>query len=348
MTRKPTLALALAVPTVAALIAGCSSTAEPGSGSEGGGGGDGAVTLKVATSQAETAPNYYCGVELLKDRLEGGNAGFTVELFPSSQLGPDTERIAQLQAGDIDVDLQGSGNLGAIHTPMGVTEAAYAWDGTEDLFEFLDGADGDALKQDWSDASQTTAVDAWVYGMRTLSTIGEEIRSPDDMSKVPIRFPDSPQYLANANSMGANVVSVAYEEVYTALQQGIAKGQENPIPGTRSQSYDEILDTFMLNNHQISLHWVVVSNATMDKLNDEQKELLISTIKDIRGENLDCVNKETNEILDEYRADADKTVVEAEDIDLPAFRAKAEAFFMDYYKDGDLELYKKIREYSGD
>ena len=47
------------------------------------------VTLSVATSQPEETPNYYCGVQLLKDRLEEADIGFTVDLFPASQLGPD-------------------------------------------------------------------------------------------------------------------------------------------------------------------------------------------------------------------------------------------------------------------
>ncbi|MFV0374991.1 TRAP transporter substrate-binding protein DctP [Microbacterium sp.] len=343
MQRKPTLALALAVPAVGILVAGCSG----GGGGTGGDSGDGNVTLRVATSQPETQPNYYCGVELLKERLEAADIGLTVELFPNSQLGPDTERLASLQAGDEDVDLLGSGNLATIYEPMGVVEAAYAWDSVDALFTFLDGPDGDELKANWEAASGTTAIDAWLYGVRTFSTVDAEIRSPEDLASVPIRFPDTPQYLANAEAMGANAVTVSYEELYLALQQGIVKGQENPIPGSHTASYDEIVNTFNLNNHQYSLHWVTVSNKTLDQMNDQQKELLTSTVKELRGEVLDCVNKDTEDLLAQYRDNPDMTVVEEDEIDLAAFRSKAEDYFSGYYTGESLDLYTTIREQSG-
>ena len=96
------------------ILAGCSSsTPEEGTNGAGGGTENSDVTLTVATSQPETTPNFYCGVELLKERLEEADIGFTVDLFPASQLGPDTERFAAVQAGDIDIDLQGASALSA-------------------------------------------------------------------------------------------------------------------------------------------------------------------------------------------------------------------------------------------
>lgn len=341
MKRTRTLAATLAIPAVGLLVAGCSG------GADSGGDASGDITLRVASSQPETEPNYYCGIELLKERLESADVGIKVELFPASQLGPDTERLASLQAGDEDVDLLGSGNLATIYEPMGVVEAAYAWDSVDDFYAFLDSPESDDLKASWEAASDTTVIDAWLYGERTFSTIDTEIHSPDDLASIPVRFPDTPQYLANAEAMGANAVTVSYEELYLALQQGIVKGQENPITGTHTGSYDEIVNTFNLNNHQLSLHWVTVSNKTLDKMNDEQKDLLFTTVGDLRANVLDCYTSDTEELLDQYRNDPNMTVVETEDIDLDAFRDKAEDFFLDYYSGESLELYQQIREQSG-
>ncbi|MET4582665.1 TRAP-type C4-dicarboxylate transport system substrate-binding protein [Conyzicola nivalis] len=323
----------------ALLLAGCSSPADDGGEATG---GNEDVTLTVATSQPETTPNYYCGVELLKERLEEADIGFTVDLFPASQLGPDTERFAAVQAGDIDIDLQGASALSATYEPIGVVDAAYVFNDVDHAFEWIDNESSD-LFAGFNEETGARIVDGWFFGNRTFTTKDTPIESPDDLEGLPIRFPDSPQFLANAEAMGVTPVAVANEEIYVSLQQGIAVGQENPIVATHSQSFDEILKVASLNNHQVGIHWLVVSEKTYDKMSDEQAELLEETIHGIRAENRDCVDEETNKILDEYRADDSFTVVEEEDVDKEAFIEKAEEFFNSYYDGERLELYTAIR-----
>ncbi|CAM3665441.1 TRAP transporter substrate-binding protein DctP [Occultella aeris] len=305
------------------------------------------VTLSVATSQNEQTPNYYCGVELLKERLETADVGFTIELYPSSQLGPDADRFPQVQAGDIDIDLQGASALSSTFEPIGVVDASYAFNDVEHAFQWIDES-SEGLFTNFHEATGVTIVDGWFFGSRTFSTADIEVTSPDDLAGVPIRFPNSPQFLANAEALGVtNPVSVAVEELYTALQQGIAVGQENPIVATQSSSYFEVLNTASLNNHQVGIHWILVSDATYEKLSEEQAALLDETIREIRPENRTCVEEATEEILDELRSDPAFTVVETEDIDIDAFISQSEEFFESYFTGESLEAYQAIRESAG-
>jgi TRAP-type C4-dicarboxylate transport system substrate-binding protein len=302
------------------------------------------VTISVATSQNEETPNYYCGVELLQERLEGADIGFTVELYPASQLGPDADRFPQVQAGDIDIDLQGASALSATFAPIGVVDATYAFDNVDHAFQWIDEGSTELFGA-FHEATGVRVVDGWFFGARTFTTKDVEVYGPDDLDGVPIRFPNSPAFLANAEALGVtNPVSVAVEEVYTALQQGIAVGQENPIPATQSSSYFEVLNTAILNNHNVGIHWIIVSDATYDKLSDEQAALLDQTIHDIRPENRTCVEEATEEILDGYRDDPNFTVIETEDIDMDAFISKSESFFADYFTGEALGYYEGIRE----
>ncbi|MET0735496.1 MAG: TRAP transporter substrate-binding protein DctP [Microbacterium sp.] len=305
------------------------------------------VTLTVATSQNEETPNYYCGVELLKERLEESDLQFTVELYPASQLGPDADRFPLVQAGDIDIDLQGASALSSTFEPIGVVDAAYAFDDVDHAFQWIDEGSEDLFTA-FHDATGVGVVDGWFFGNRTFTTKDVEVTSPDDLAGVPIRFPNSPAFLANAEALGVtNPVSVAVEEVYSALQQGIAVGQENPIVATHSASYDEVLNTAVLNNHNVGIHWVIVSDKTYEKMSDEQAALLEETIHGIRAENRTCVEEATEEILDEYRANDAMTVIETEDIDMDAFISQAEEFFGGYFTGENLEAYQAIRELAG-
>ena len=305
------------------------------------------VTLSVATSQNEQTPNYFCGVDLLKERLEEADIGFTVELYPASQLGPDADRFPLVQAGDIDIDLQGASALSSTYEPIGVVDAAYAFNDVDHAFQWIDESSED-LFTGFHESTGVNIVDGWFFGNRTFTTKDVEVHSPEDLAGVPIRFPNSPQFLANAQALGVtNPVAVAVEELYTALQQGIAVGQENPIVATRSSSYDEVLNTAILNDHQVGIHWILVSDKTYEKMSEEQTALLEETIHEIRPENRECVEEETEEILDEYRANDAFTVIEQEDIDMDAFISQAEEFFEGYFTGENLEAYQAIRETAG-
>src|SRR5215510_9574569 len=98
------LVAALAAPMSLVLLAAC-TTAEntpPPAGE------NPSLTLRIGSSQPDSAPNYTCGMALLKERIEAQeDLHLTIDLFPASQLGPDAERFASVQTGDIDMDLQG-------------------------------------------------------------------------------------------------------------------------------------------------------------------------------------------------------------------------------------------------
>ncbi|MCW4385483.1 TRAP transporter substrate-binding protein DctP [Salinibacterium sp. SYSU T00001] len=332
-SRRGTVA-ALAMGSAVAMLTGCAAD-----GGNGEAGGD--ITLSFASSQAESVPNYFCGMELFKERIEEQDLGITVDLFPASQLGPDTERVASLQSGDLDMDLQEAG-LATVYPQIGVLGAAYVFDDVDHAFDWIDNHSED-FREAFNEASDVTIIDGWYYGSRTFSS-NEPIYGPDDLEGMTIRFPDTPQYLANAEALGANAVAVAYEEIYVALQQGIADGQENPVVGTKSASYDEVQNYISLNEHQVSIHWVTISDATLERMSEEQQEAVFETVREIRAENRTCVEEETETILDEWRANGPLEVIERDEVDREAFIESAEEYFNEYYTGEDLEFYTSIRE----
>ena len=157
------------------------------------------VTLSVATSQNEETPNYYCGVELLKERLEEADIGFTVELYPASQLGPDADRFPLVQAGDIDIDLQGASALSATYEPIGVVDAAYAFNDVDHAFQWIDESLGGPVRG-FHEATGVNIVDGWFFGTARSRRRTSRCPAPTTSAGVPIRFPNSPIFLANAES----------------------------------------------------------------------------------------------------------------------------------------------------
>jgi tripartite ATP-independent transporter DctP family solute receptor len=329
------IAAAIVLPLI--LVTGCSTSGNAPAAE----GGNPRLALKIGSSQPESQPNFRCGMKLLKERVEAQNLGLTIDMFPNSQLGPDAERFASVQTGDIDIDLQGGSAMSTAFPKIGVLDAAYAFNDIDHFFAWVD-RNGKDFFTEFNTATDTTIVDAWYFGMRTF-TATRPIRKPADLAGLKIRFPNTPQFLANAKALGAGAVAIAVEELYLALQQGVAQGQENPVAATHAQKFDEILKVASLTNHQVGAHYVVVSDKTLDKMSQPQRDALFKVIHDIRAENRKCVDDETEKVLSDWRADKSRTVVEIDQVDRAAFISKAEAFFNSHYTGADLELYKSIR-----
>ena len=323
-----------AVPAL--LLAGCSGgTADAGNS---GGGGD-TLKLTLAHSYNEDQPQHACGAQVISDELAAANVGLEVEIFPSSQLGGDADRIAAVVSGDIDIDIQGASALGAVYEPISVLDAAYAFDGPEHLAAFADGAASESVKADFESATGVHTLGMWSAGARQF-TANTPIRTPEDLAGLRVRFPGSPQFLMNARALGAEATEVAYEELFLALQQGTVDGQENPITNIKSQSLAEVQDYLSLSSHQLNTNLVIMSSKWKD-LSSEQQEALTAAVNTAVEQVTECVASDEEETLAEWRSGGQWEVID--DVDTAAFSKQAVAYLEQELSGDSLEVFQAIR-----
>ncbi|RZU31976.1 DctP family TRAP transporter solute-binding subunit [Blastococcus saxobsidens] len=333
--RRIALASSMALPLL--LAAACGGSDDGGGG--GGGSANEEITLDLAHSYTDDQPQSRCGAQVIAEEVAAADVGVTVEIFGSSQLGGDADRVQAVVAGDHDIDIQGASALGAVHEPIGVVDAAYAFDDAQHLADFFAGDASADLKQSFTDATGVQILGAWSAGARHF-TANKEIREPADLQGVRMRFPNSPQFLMNAEALGATPTEVAFEELYLALQQGIVEGQENPITNIVSQNFAEVQDYISLSGHQQNSNLVIIG-PVWEELSDEQQEALSDAVASAVEQVPACVEELEQQQLDEWAAGGDFQVVD--DVDVDAFQEQAEEYFTENYSGEQLEVYEAIR-----
>ena len=325
------------------LLAACGSdggTADTGADGGGEGGGDGSpVEIRLAHSYNETQPQHRCGAAVIKEEAEAADVGLTVEIYGSSQLGGDADRIASVASGDIDMDIQGASALGAVYEPISVLDAAYVFEDADHLAAYMASDESDAAIDGFADTAGITTLGAWSAGARQF-TANAPIRTPDDLQGLRIRFPGSPQFLMNARAMGADPTEVAYEELYLALQQGTVDGQENPLTNIDSQNLVEVQDYLSMTNHQLNTNLIIMSSV-WDTLSAEQQEALQSAVDSAVEQVTACVEEDETALLDEWRSGESIEIVE--DVDIDAFREKALAGLEGELSGDSLAVFEAIR-----
>lgn len=300
-------------------------------------------TLTLAHSYTEEQPQHACGAQVIADEVAAADVGLEIEIFPASQLGGDADRIAAVASGDIDMDIQGASALGAVYEPISVLDAAYAFDDAAHLAAFMASEESGVLVDGFKDASGVQTVGVWSAGDRHF-TSNTPIRTPQDLEGVRMRFPGSPQYLMNAEALGADATEVAYEELYLALQQGTVDAQENPITNILAQNFNEVQDYLNLSAHQLNTNLVIVS-PVWDELSEEQQEALTTATENAVTSVTACIEEEAEATLDEWRAGDDWEVIE--DVDREAFQEMAVAYFEENFAGDSLEVFQAIRATAG-
>jgi TRAP-type transport system periplasmic protein len=307
----------------------------------GGGGADGdAVTIRLAHSYTPDQAQHTCGAQVIADEVENADVGMTIEIFPASQLGEDADRIASVVSGDIDMDIQGASALGAVYEPVQVLDAAYAFDDNEHFTRYM-GTDAAAeLLDNFESETGIHTLGAWNAGMRQF-TASEPIRTPSDLDGLRMRFPDSPQYLMNAEALGADATEIAYEELYLALQQGTVDGQENPIVNIEAINLQEVQDYISMSSHQANSNLVIIGEV-WNELSAEQQEALQAAVDEAVEQVPSCVEEDEQATLSEWEEAGAMEIVD--DVDVEAFRSQVDSYLRENFNEEQLAVYEGIRE----
>jgi tripartite ATP-independent transporter DctP family solute receptor len=333
--RGRSAALAVCALAFPLALASCGDDDEP----EGDGGG-GDVTLQLAHSYTETQPQHRCGAQVIADEVEKADVGVTIEIFSASQLGADADRIASVVSGDIDMDIQGASALGAVYEPVSVLDAAYAFDDSDHLARFFDSDASNDLLQGFEDETGVHTLGAWSAGMRQF-TANEPIRSPDDLDGLRMRFPNSPQFLMNAEALGADATEVAYEELFLALQQGTVDGQENPITNIAASSLQDVQDYISMSSHQANSNLVIIGADSWAGLSEEQQEALDAAVDAAEEQVPGCVAEDEEATLAEWEESGAMEVVD--DVDVEAFSSQADEYLRENFNEDQLAVYEAVR-----
>lgn len=305
------------------------------------GDGDG-VSLTLAHSYNENQPQARCGADVIQEEVSQADVGLEIEIYGSSQLGGDADRIASVASGDIDIDIQGASALGAIYEPVSVLDAAYAFDDAEHLARYMDSDEAAQMLENFADETGVHTLGAWSAGGRHF-TANDPIRTPEDLAGLSIRFPGSPQFLMNARALGADATEVAYEELYLSLQQGAVEGQENPLTNIESESLNEVQSYLSLSSHQLNTNLIIMSDAWTD-LSEEQQEALSAAVETAVAEVTACVAEDEEEILAEWEAGDEWEVID--DVDIDAFQQQAVSYMEENLQGESAEVFDAIRSMS--
>lgn len=236
-----------------------------------------AATPVSAAEQLRIAGNFAVdhssskAMEIFKKELAAASGGDVVaELFPAMQLGGAKENVDQVRSGAIFATWIGIAYLSRTVKELEAVSLPFIFDNREAAFRVIDGKVGDLLNQKLADKGYT-ALGYMELGSRNVTNNVRPIKTLADFKGLKIRLQPNETHLATFRAIGANPVSMGIKEVYSALQQGVLDGQENPFSIIATRRFNEVQKHLSDSGHFFDFIIVVANKKKYDALSDKQK-----------------------------------------------------------------------------
>jgi tripartite ATP-independent transporter DctP family solute receptor len=232
---------------------------------------------------------------------ERTNGAIRVDIYPAAQLGDARTIVEGVQMGTIEMADIENGPMGRFVPEAMLWDLPFIFRDIDHAHNVLDGDVGKYVQKKYDDVG----IRHLAYndgGFRYFTNNVRPIRNMDDLQGLKIRVMESKVMIDTINAFGASAVPMAFGELYTALQQGVVDGQENPMNLIYSQRFYEVQKYLSLSGHFYYPRQYITNLNWFNNLSEEHQKVIAEAAKeacDIQREELAKYEIEMKKVLQE-------------------------------------------------
>jgi tripartite ATP-independent transporter DctP family solute receptor len=282
------------------------------------------------------------GIDVLAQEVEKGTNGrIIIKNFFSGSLGGERESIESVQLGTQELAGTSTGPIPNFVPAVKILDIPFLFRDKAHARAVLDGPIGQALLKEF-DSKGFKAL-AWTEnGVRHMTNNKRPINLPDDLKGLKMRTMENPVHVAAYKGFGIITTPMAFPEVFTALQQGVVDGQENPLSVIMAAKFEQVQKYMTLTAHVYSPAILLMNKAAFDKLSAADQKVFLDGGKMAATAMRARVDKDDASGVAELRA---KGMSIIETFDKSAFVAKLAPVFTQFEKEFGKDKIDAIRNY---
>ena len=268
-----------------------------------------------------------------------------INYFPSSQLGGDTDMLAQVRAGALDFYTTSASFMTTLSPGVGPSALGFAFKDYASIWNAVDGDVGRMARNAAAGVNIHVFEKYWDLGFRTVSTGTRPVNGLADMQGLKIRVPVLPMFFGMFKALGAAPVSMNFSELYTSLQTKLVDGQENPLVNVYTAKLYEVQKFIALTNHCWEGMLIASNRSRFNALPADIQEIISRNInasalqerEDMRKLNLDV------------KAKLEAAGVKFNEVDIAPFRDKLRqaGYYKEWHAKMGNEAWAALEKYTG-
>lgn len=223
--------------------------------------------MRLSHGDNESNPTHHAAVKFQELVEEYSDGRIEVSIYPSNQLGDEQEVAQSMRMGTIESAIVYTGNLVPLAPSAGVLMLPYAFTSSEQAWAAMDALQ-EPLNERITQEAGVRAVGLLEKGFRVLTT-DEPVRTLEDLKGQKIRVSPNNIAIETFKAWGIDPIPMAWAEVFSALQQGVIDGQENPYTTAISSNFYEVQDYITEIHYMMWTGPLLVSERFYQRLPDD-------------------------------------------------------------------------------
>jgi TRAP-type transport system periplasmic protein len=297
-------------------------------------------TLKFPSASNKGHPQVE-GVEKFAELVEEKSGGkITVKPYPGGVLGPDLPTVSAMQGGTIDLTVMNASLLTGNVKEFAVLDFPYLFNTPEEAYAVVDGPVGQKLFDKLPEKG-LVGLGYFELGFRNVTNSRRPIAKAEDFQGIKLRVLQSPLFIDLFNTLGANTVAMPFPEVYTALEQRVIDGQENPVTVIFDTKFQEVQKYLSLTRHIYNAQSVIMSKKTWDRLSDEERKIVQDSLNEAEAYQRQVSREKSLQVLEDLKK-AGMQVNEVSPQEIARIREKIKPVIDKYAKEAGEPLMAEV------
>ena len=211
-----------------------------------------------------------------KEIVESKTGGkVEVQIFPNCALGDEGEMFQNVRRGTLDMACIGVGNAVPFISPLGVYTLPYLMTNNDEVVKATTGELFKYFNEVSVKRGGVRILGHCYSNFRHLTNSVRPVTCLADLKGMKIRVPASKINVATYKAWDGNPVPMGWAETFTALQQGVVDGQDNPYVVNYTTKLHEVQKYLTEVHHQYSLQPLFIGEKHLKKMSPELQQILI-------------------------------------------------------------------------
>lgn len=233
-----------------------------------------AKRFKVAVGDAAGGTQWELGTKF-KEELEK-RTKHKVKLFPNGQLGSEQDTVNEASIGTLDFSILAINNITPFSPTVGMFTLPYMIQSLDDAVKLTRGEVGKELVANTIRDAKVRVI-GWAYsGFRVLTNSKRPVKTPEDLKGLVIRVPKNEIMINTYQAWGINPTPMAWSETFTALQQKVVDGQDNPYITVSAMKFNEVQKYVTNIRYLFSIEPLIVSEAVFQDMKKSDREAVLA------------------------------------------------------------------------
>lgn len=234
-----------------------------------------AKNFKIAVGDSAGSAQEATGKAFVAALEEKSGGKHTATLFLNGQLGSEEVTVNDAAMGTLDMSLLAINNITPYSPTVGVFSLPYVILSLEDAEKLTQGPIGEELTQNTINDAGVRII-AWTYtGFRVLTNSKKPVKSVADLQGLVVRVPKNEIMIDTYKAWGINPTPMAWSETFTALQQQVVDGQDNPYLTVNAMKFYEVQKYITNIRYIFSIEPLIISESLFQSLSADEQQMIL-------------------------------------------------------------------------